>query len=242
MSNKVSEFQNKIKIFLDTSVKEQMLAALKNPYVKGFTTNPSLMKKAGVSDYVAFCKNILGHITSHPISFEIFSDDPKEIVKQAKIIRAWAKNVYVKIPVINSSGESLCPVIKELSAEGTQINVTAIFTVDQVAKTCEALKGGAPSVVSVFAGRVADTGRDPCPLIEESAKLCRAAGPQVELLWASTREFYNIVQAEKLGCAIITVPPDVLTKFTGLNKDPQLLSLETVQTFIKDSQSAGFSL
>jgi transaldolase len=242
MSTAISPFKNKIKIFLDTSAKPQMLEALKLPYVKGFTTNPSLMRKAGVSDYTSFCKDMLTQIKDHPISFEIFSDDPKEILAQAKIIREWGKNVYVKVPVINSSREYLTPVVRELSQSGTQLNVTAIFTLEQVQKTCEALKGGAPSVVSVFAGRISDTGRDPMPLMRDSAKLCREAGPQVELLWASCREFLNIVQAEECGCQIITVPPDVLAKYSGLNKDPGEMSLETVKTFMKDAQAAGFSL
>lgn len=237
-----SEFKNQIKIFLDTSVKQQMLEAVKMPEVKGFTTNPSLMRKAGVSDYVAFCKDILTHISLHPISFEIFSDDPKIILQQARIIREWGRNVFVKVPVINSRGEYLSGVIRELTQEGTQLNVTAIFTLEQVVETCKALKGGAPSVVSIFAGRLADTGRDPMPMMRESAKICEQAGPQVELLWASCREFFNIIQAEQCGCKIITIPPDVLSKFSGLNKDPQKMSLETVQTFIKDSQAAGFKL
>lgn len=240
----------KIKIFSDGADKASIAKMLEKPWVKGVTTNPSLMKKAGVKDYKAYAKEILSVMGDKPISFEVFADDIAEMKRQAHEIESWkafakpgAKNIYVKIPVTNSKGESCVPLVKELSHQGIQLNVTALLTVKQVSEVCAALKGGAPSIVSVFAGRIADTGRDPMPIMMESLALCKAAGPQVELLWASTREVFNIVQAEQMGCGIVTVPPDILTKMEGTwGKDLTAVSLDTVQTFKKDSDAAGFQL
>jgi transaldolase len=213
-----------------------------NPKIAGLTTNPSLMRKAGVTDYPGYCKDILAHITEKPISFEVFADEIPEMKRQALEIAKWGKNVYVKIPIMNSKSESTLGLVRELSHSGVKLNITAIFTLEQVRGTCDAVKGGAPALVSVFAGRLADTGRDPMPLMRASRDLCVAAGPQVELLWASTREVYNIVQAEEAGCHIITAPADIIKKMSGFGKEPLAMSLDTVRTFKSDSEAAGFKL
>jgi transaldolase len=232
----------KIKIFSDGAEKEQLLKMNQNPLVSGMTTNPSLMKKAGVSDYRAFCKEILQTITKKPISFEVFADDFETMERQAREIATWGKNVYVKIPIQNSEGKSAIPLVKTLARAGIQLNVTAIYTITQVVDACQALQNGAPSIVSVFAGRAADLGHDPVPTLIASAEICAAYGEQIECLWASTREVYNILQAEQCGCKIITVPFDVLAKLEGSFKTPEALSLDTVLTFKKDSEAAGFRL
>lgn len=237
-----SPFQNKVKIYTDGADKKSMLEMAANPYVQGLTTNPSLMKKAGITDYVEFCKDILGTIKNKPISFEVFADDFPEMKRQALIINKWAENVYVKIPIMNSKGESSIPLIKDLSSSGIKLNVTALFTWDQVQETVMAVKDGAASVVSVFAGRIADSGRDPIPLMSVASDYCRTYGDQIELLWASTREVFNIVQAEQCGCHIITAPPDVIKKISGFNKAPWDLSLDTVKAFKSDSEAAGFKI
>ncbi len=232
----------KIKIFSDGAVKDSLIAMNQNSIISGMTTNPSLMKKAGITDYRAFCKDILKTITTKPISFEVFADDFETMEKQGREIATWGSNVYVKIPVQNSEGKSAMPLVKTLAQAGVKLNVTAIYTVKQVAETCDALKGGAASIVSIFAGRAADLGHDPAPVVAEGAKLCRAAGPQIECLWASTREVYNILQAEQLGCQIITVPFDIIEKLAAPHKSLEELSLDTVRIFKKDSEAAGFSL
>tara|TARA_B110001454_G_scaffold219057_1_gene249596 strand:+ start:34929 stop:35654 length:726 start_codon:yes stop_codon:yes gene_type:complete len=237
-----SPFQNKIKIYTDGADKKSMLEMAANPYVQGLTTNPSLMKKAGITNYTEFCKDILTHIKDKPISFEVFADDFKEMHRQAQIIYKWAENVYVKIPIMNSKGESSIPLIKELSAQGIKLNVTALFTWDQIQETVMAVKHGAPSIVSVFAGRIADSGRNPNPLMSASSDFCRTHGDHIELLWASTREVFNIVEAEQAGCHIITAPPDIIKKINGFNKSPWDLSLDTIKTFKADSEAAGFSI
>lgn len=231
-----------IKIYSDGADRNQLLEMNRNPLISGLTTNPSLMKKAGVTDYPAYCKEILKEITEKPISFEVFADDVSEMKRQALEIAKWGKNVYVKIPVMNTREESTMGLVKELTKSGVKLNVTALFTLKQVEETCDALKGGAPAIVSVFAGRLADVGRDPLPLMRDSSILCAKAGKDVELLWASTREVYNILQAIETGCQIITAPNDVLKKLSGIGKEAYALSLETVQTFKSDSDSAGFKL
>lgn len=235
-------FQNRIKVYSDGADKSSMLEMAKNPLIKGLTTNPSLMKKAGVNDYKAFCLDILTHITDKPLSFEVFTDSIPEMAKQAMEIKTWGENVYVKIPIMNSKGESTIELVRELSRKGVKLNVTAIFTMQQIAETIMAVAGGAPSIVSVFAGRIADSGRDPMPTMIAASQLCATVDPNIELLWASTREVYNIIQAEQSGCHIITVPPDIIKKMSGLNKDLHQLSLETVQTFKADAEAAGFKL
>jgi transaldolase len=231
----------KVKIYADGADKEGMLALYKNEHVKGFTTNPSLMAKAGIKDYIAFAKDILTVIKDRGISFEVFSDELPEMERQAAMIKTWGPNVYVKIPVINTKGVSCMPLVKKLTQQGVQLNVTAILTVEQCAEVCKTLAGGAPSIISVFAGRIADSGRDPIPLMKECAGLCKQV-EKGELLWASTRELYNIFQADSVGCKIITVPHDVLKKLPGVGKDLYELSLDTVKTFLKDSTAAGFKL
>jgi transaldolase len=241
MSQK-SPFQSKVKVYADGADRASMMDLYKNPIVKGFTTNPSLMKSAGVKDYVGFAKELLAQIPDRPISFEVFADDLPEMKRQGLELKSWGKNVYVKIPVTNSQGYSTASLVHELSHQGVHLNVTALFTLDQVWEVTQALKGGAPSVVSVFAGRIADTGRDPMPLMQAAVEMCRSSDSNIELLWASTREPWNIVQAELCGADIITATPDQIKKMSLFNKDLRQYSLETVQTFKKDAEAAGFKL
>ncbi|MBI4217619.1 MAG: transaldolase [Elusimicrobia bacterium] len=231
----------RIKVFADGANKEDMLSAYKSKLVDGFTTNPTLMKKAGVADYEKFAKEILTEIKDLPISFEVFSDDPSQMERQARKINSWAKNIHVKIPVTNTQGISSTPLIRKLAGEGIPLNVTAILTLEQVKEVSNALNPNAPSIVSVFAGRVADTGVDPIPMMRESAQILKAL-PACELLWASSREVLNIFQAQDCGCHIITVTPDILKKLSLLGKDLKELSLDTVKTFYEDGQKAGFSI
>jgi transaldolase len=232
----------KVKVFADGADKAGMLQLNANPLIKGMTTNPTLMRKAGVRDYAAFARGILQHITEKPVSFEVFSDDFPEMRRQALQIKNWAENVYVKIPITNTRDESSLPLVRELALEGVKLNVTAILTLAQVAGVAKALNPKVPAVVSVFAGRIADTGVDPMPQMRESKKLL-AGLPRAELLWASVREVLNIFQANDCGCDIVTVPHDVLAKamkMTGM--DLQALSLDTVKMFAVDAKAAGFSL
>ncbi len=231
-----------LKIYSDGADRASMLEMSKNPKIAGLTTNPSLMKKAGVTDYVGFCKEILAQIREKPISLEVFADEFSEMRKQALEIASWGKNVYVKIPITNSQGKSSIELVRELAHQGVSLNVTALFTLQQVLETCQAVKGGAPSVVSVFAGRIADTGRDPMPLMRAALEMCRSTDSRIELLWASTRELYNIKQAEQVGCDIITVPFDLIKKMSMFGQDLTQMSLETVQTFKKDADAAGFKI
>jgi len=232
----------KIKIFADGADKAGMLQLNANPLVKGMTTNPSLMRKAGVHDYEAFAQDILKGITEKPISFEVFSDDFSEMRRQALKIKSWAKNVYVKIPITNTRGESSLPLVHDLAREGVRLNITAIFTEEQVAGVAQALDPKVPAVVSVFAGRMADTGVDPMPHMRANKKLL-AGLPQAELLWASVREVLNIFQAEECGCEIVTVPHDILAKAIKLvGISFKEMSLDTVKTFAVDAKAAGFSL
>jgi transaldolase len=232
----------KIKIYSDGADKAAMLEMAKDPKIQGITTNPSLMKKAGVSDYKSYCLDILSHIKDKPLSFEVFTDDINDMKRQALEINNWGKNVYVKIPIMNSEGKSTINLVKELAHQNVKLNVTAIFTMTQIMETVQAVKGGAPSIVSVFAGRIADTGRDPMPTMIAASMLCKETDPNIELLWASTREVYNIVQADQAGCHIITVPPDIIKKMNGFNKELFQMSLDTVRMFKSDSEAAGFKL
>ncbi|MBI3880598.1 MAG: transaldolase [Verrucomicrobia bacterium] len=232
----------KVKIFADGADKPGMLSLYANPLIQGLTTNPTLMRKAGISDFEAFARDILTTIKAKPISLEVFSDEFPEMKRQALKITAWAPNVYTKIPITNTRGESSLPLIKELAAAGVKLNVTAILTLEQVRGVAAALDPKVPSVVSIFAGRIADTGVDPMPIMRESKKIL-AGQPQAELLWASVREVLNIFQADDCGCAIVTVPHDILgkaIKMCGL--DLGALSLDTVKMFAADAQAAGFSL
>jgi transaldolase len=237
-----SPFTHQIKVFSDGADKASMLSMAKDPLIQGLTTNPSLMKKAGITDYKSFCKEILSEIKNKPLSFEVFADDLKEMKRQALEIKTWGENVYVKIPITNSKGESCIPLVKELSSSGVRLNVTALLTMQQVTQTVNALQNGAPSIVSVFAGRIADTGRDPMPLMIAASYLARSVDKNIELLWASSRELLNIVQAEQAGCHIITATPDIIAKLKMLNKDLAELSLDTVKQFKKDADSAGYQL
>jgi len=231
----------KIKIFADGADKAAMLDLYRNPLVRGFTTNPTLMRKAGVRDYVSFAKDILRAIPDRPISFEVFADDFPDMERQAKEIAAWGPNVYVKIPVTNTRRESSCDLARKLSRQGVKLNVTAILTLDQVRDVCAALTGGVPSCVSVFAGRIADTGRDPVPLMAEAVEMVNGV-PGCELIWASPRELLNIFHAESVGCHIITATGDVLKKLDLVGKDLMEYSLDTVKMFRRDAVGSGFSL
>lgn len=230
-----------IKVFSDGAVLETMLHDLNSGLVTGFTTNPSLMKKAGITSYIGFAKDVLKEITDYPVSFEVFADDLEGMEQEARRISALGHNVYVKIPVTNSKGESTAPLIDRLTAEGIKVNVTAIFTVDQVREVVDALKSGTPAVVSVFAGRIADTGVDPMPIMQEALAICREK-EGVELLWASPRETFNIYQADALGVDIITCTSDLIKKLELKDKDLTEYSLETVQMFLRDSSSLGFTI
>ncbi|MEH3055244.1 MAG: transaldolase [Patulibacter minatonensis] len=231
----------KTKVFADGADLQSILALAADPQIAGFTTNPTLMKKAGITDYEAFAKEVLEQVTEHPISFEVFADDEAEILRQARIIKTWGENVYVKIPVTTTKGESLENVVRELSNDGVKVNVTALFTLDQVRTITDAVKDGAPSNISVFAGRIADAGVDPVPLMAESVQIA-AAAPAAEIIWASPREVLNLVQAQQTGCHIITMTHDLIAKIPSLGKDLDQFSLETVQMFRNDAVSAGFSL
>lgn len=230
-----------IKVFSDGAVLETMLNDLNSGLVTGFTTNPSLMKKAGITSYIGFAKDVLQEITDYPVSFEVFADDLEVMEQEARRIAALGDNVYVKIPVTNSKGESTAPLIDRLTAEGIKVNVTAIFTVEQVREVVDALKSGTPAVVSVFAGRIADTGVDPMPIMQEALAICRQK-EGVELLWASPRETFNIYQADSLGVDIITCTSDLIKKLELKDKDLTEYSLETVQMFLRDSSSLGFTI
>ncbi|HHJ2546460.1 TPA: transaldolase [Streptococcus pyogenes] len=227
-----------VKVFSDGAVLETMLKDLQTGLVTGFTTNPSLMKKAGISSYIGFAKEVLAKITDYPVSFEVFADDLASMEKEAEKIASLGDNVYVKIPVTTSTGESTCPLIQKLSAKGIKLNVTAIFTIEQTQAVVDHLTAGVPAIVSVFAGRIADTGVDPMPIMEEALRICRQK-EEVELLWASPRETYNIYQADQLGVDIITCTTDLIAKLPLQGKDLEDYSLETVQMFLKDSTSLG---
>jgi len=231
----------RVKIYADGARLEDMLAASKGGTISGLTTNPTLMRQAGLTDYRGFARQVLSKITDFPISFEVFADDFPTMEKQAREIATWGANVYVKIPVTNTKGESAVPLIAKLAKEGVKLNVTAILTLQQVRAVVDALDANTPAVVSVFAGRIADTGRDPVPLMREALNIC-AAKPKAELLWASPREVLNIYQADEIGCHIITVTPDLLKKLSLKDKDLSQYSLETVEMFYRDATAAGFSL
>jgi transaldolase len=211
------------------------------PYIKGFTTNPTLMHKAGLTDYRAFALDVLAVVPDRPISFEVFSDTFDEMERQAREIATWGENVYVKIPVSNTRREPAYDLVRRLAADGVKVNVTAIMTIEQVRNVVDAVKGGAPSCISVFAGRIADTGRDPVPIMAECVAILKAA-PLAELIWASPRELLNILQADAIGCHIITVTNDILKKLTLIGKDLGDYSLDTVKMFYDDGRKAGFTL
>lgn len=229
-----------IKLFMDGANIDRMRDAVENnPLIKGFTTNPTLMRKAGVTDYVSFAKEALNAVQGLPISFEVFSDDLEAMEREAHIIASWGNNANVKIPITNTKGESCCPLIQKLSSEGIIVNVTAAMNLKQVQAVANVLAPEVPSIVSVFAGRIADTGRNPIPYMEASLKILQSL-PEAKLLWASPREVLNIYQAAEIGCHIITATPDLIDKLPLANKDLEQYSLETVQMFYRDANEAGF--
>ena len=230
-----------IKLFADGADKSGILEMYQNPRIDGFTTNPTLMRKAGITDYVAFAKDILKEIPDKPISFEVFADEFGEMERQAVEIADWGRNVYVKIPVMNTKRKTSYDLVRKLSQAGVQLNITAIMTLEQVRKVAEAVQGGSSSFVSVFAGRIADTGVDPVPLMKEALELLKKA-KNAKLLWASPREVLNVYQAESIGCHVITATNDILKKLNLKGKDLTDYSQETVQMFYKDAQAAGFQL
>jgi len=231
----------RVKIFADGADKAGMLEMYKNPIIKGFTTNPTLVRKAGVRDYEAFAKDVLEAIPDRPISFEVIADDFSEMEEQAHIIGSWGRNVFVKIPIMNTECASSVELVRRLAHDGIKVNVTALMTLNQVDEVAQALEGGADACVSVFAGRIADTGRDPVPLMEQAVKILRDI-PNAELIWASPRELLNIFHAEKVGCHIITATNDILKKLTLLGKDLHDYSLETVVMFYNDAIASGFNI
>lgn len=231
----------KVKLFADGADKAGMLEMYRKPFVKGFTTNPTLMRKAGITDYRGFAHEILTTIPDRPISFEVFSDEFDEMERQAREIATWGANVYVKIPITNTRRETAYELVRSLSHDGVKVNVTAMMTLDQVRAIADALRGGAPSNVSVFAGRIADTGRDPMPIMAESVRIL-ADVPGAELIWASPRELLNVFQADQIGCHIITATNDILKKLDLIGRDLADYSLDTVKMFFNDAAQAGFRL
>ncbi len=229
------------RIFADGADLDGILALAADPRIAGFTTNPTLMRKAGLTDYTEFARRLLSHVNEHSISFEVFADDPDEIRRQARLIASWGENVYVKVPVTTTSGESLAPLVRELSEDGVKVNVTALFTTAQVELITAAIRDGAPSYISVFAGRIADAGVDPVPIMARSVEIM-AQAPSSELIWASPREILNLVQANQIGCHIITITHDLLKKLDCLGKGLEQYSLETVCMFHDDAVAAGFTL
>jgi transaldolase len=229
------------RIFADGADLDGILALAADPRISGFTTNPTLMRKVGLTDYARFARDLLERVTRHPISFEVFADDVEEMRRQARAIASWGENVYVKIPVTSTTGESMASLARELSEAGVKVNVTALFTTAQVELITAAVAEGAPSYISVFAGRIADAGVDPMPIIARSVEVMKQA-PRSELIWASPREILNLVQANELGCHIITITHDLLKKLNGLGKDLEQYSLETVRMFHDDALAAGFTL
>jgi transaldolase len=231
----------RVKIFADGADFDGILRMYANPLVKGFTTNPTLMRKAGVTEYEAFARRVLTAVPDRPVSFEVFADEFEEMIRQAKVIASWGKNVNVKIPVMNTRREFAGRVIETLSKDGVAVNVTAVMTLDQVRQVTDRLAPQTPAIVSVFAGRIADTGRDPVPHMAEAVKILKQR-PHAELIWASPRELLNIFQADTVGCHIITVTNDVLAKLNLIGKDLDTYSLETVEMFHRDATAAGFKI
>lgn len=231
----------KVKLFADGADLAGMKEMYANPMIQGFTTNPTLMRKAGIADYKAFARQVIAAIPDRPISFEVFADDFAEMEVQALEIASWGKNISVKIPVMNTKREFAGPLVKRLSEQGVALNVTAVMTLDQVRRITDALAADVPSIISVFAGRIADTGVDPVPVMAQAVDIMRAK-PKSELIWASPRELLNIFQADQVGCHIITATTDILKKLSLVGKNLEQYSLETVEMFYKDAQAAGYSI
>lgn len=237
----INNDQLKVKIFADGADKNSMLEMYRNPFIKGFTTNPTLMNKAGITDYEQFARDMVSSIPDRSISFEVFSDDFDEMHSQALKIAHFGKNIYVKIPVTNTQGESSLDLIRALSLEKVKLNITAMMTLEQVQAVSDALSSCTSAYLSIFAGRIADTGCDPLPIMKSALKIM-SAYPQLELIWASPRELLNIIQANEIGCHIITVTNDILKKLSLVGKDLNQYSLETVQMFRHDAVNAGYKL
>ena len=231
----------KVKIFADGADLNSIRALYMQPFVKGFTTNPTLMRQAGVSNYKSFALEVLQVVPDRPVSFEVFADDLAGMEVQAIEIASWGKNVNVKIPITNTKGESTAPLVKRLSDKGVICNITAMFTLAQVQGIVDVLNPETPAILSIFAGRIADTGFDPVPLMQEAVRIA-SVKPKAEILWASPRELLNIFQANEVGCHIITVTPDVLKKLSGVGKDLTTFSLETVSMFYNDAKTAGYTI
>jgi transaldolase len=231
----------KIKLFCDGADLDSIISMYKVPYIQGFTTNPTLMRKAGITDYEAFGRKVLAAVPDRPVSLEVFADDLDNMEIQAGKIATWGSNVNIKIPVTNTKGEFTGPLIKTLSAKGVVLNITALMTVEQVAAVADCLDVNTPSIISVFAGRIADTGVDPVPVMSECLTALKHH-PKAELLWASPRELLNVFQADEIGCHIITATPDVLAKLKLVGKDLTEYSLDTVKMFFTDASAAGFSI
>jgi transaldolase len=231
----------KVKLFADGADRAGILRMYENPLIRGFTTNPTLMRKAGVTDYEAFAKDVLSAVADRPISFEVFADEFAEMERQALKISGWGENVYTKIPVTNTRGESSLDLVCRLARRGVKLNVTALMTLQQVEEIAAALAGGPPAYVSMFAGRIADTGRDPVPIVAEAVEILRPY-PNIELIWASPRELLNIFQADSVGCHVITATHDLLHKLTLVGKDLDDYSLDTVKMFHRDAAQAGYEL
>ena len=234
--------QIRTKIFADGADIEGIKRLAADERIRGFTTNPTLMRKAGIEDYEAFARELVSEVPDHPISLEVFADDANEIRRQAKLISSWGDNVYVKVPVTTTGGESLASLARELSEEGVKVNVTALMTTAQVELIATALADGAASYVSVFAGRIADAGVDPMPIMANSVEILEDKAPNAELIWASPREVLNLVQADSIGCHVITMTHDLLKKLDTLGKDLDRFSLETVQMFRNDAVGAAYEL
>lgn len=230
-----------VKIFADGADRASMMDLYRNPLIKGFTTNPTLMAKAGITDYRAFAMDVLQVIRDRPISFEVFSDELEEMERQAFEISSWGSNVYVKLPITNTRGMSTTPLVRRLSGRGVKVNVTAIMTLSQVRDVVLNLQDGVPACISVFAGRIADAGTDPLPIMQAAVAMA-SVHPQAEIIWASPRELLNIVQANEIGCHIITVTGDILKKLPLLGRDLEQFSLETVKMFRDDAVRAGFRI
>jgi transaldolase len=231
----------RIKIFADGADLSSIIQSSTDPRIAGFTTNPTLIRNAGLSDYESFAKELLSHVVQRPVSFEVLADEPADMLRQALLIAGWGENVYVKIPVTNTHGTSTVSEVRRLSEDGVKVNVTALFTVGQVEEMAEALKNGAPSNVSVFAGRIADAGEDPIPVVRATVELVESL-PTCEVIWASPREVLNVVQADAAGCHIITMTADLIAKLDLLGKELEEFSLDTVKMFHDDAIAAGLTL
>ncbi|MGH7517732.1 MAG: transaldolase [Gemmatimonadales bacterium] len=231
----------RVAVYADGAVLQDMISAYRGGLVSGFTTNPTLMAKAGLTDYAGFGREVVAAIPDLPISFEVFADDFPSMAQQARRIATWGRNVFVKVPIMNTKRESALPLVRQLSSEGIKLNVTAVMGLDQVRGIVAAVSPRVPAIVSIFAGRIADTGRDPVPHMSEAVSLCRAR-PELQVLWASPREVLNVYQADECGCHIITVTPDLLGKLTLRDKDLDDYSRDTVQMFYDDARQAGFSV